>query len=123
MKGISLSVVGKDRTIEITEKAISNAKRLMEKEGASGQIVRVGVKGGGCSGLSYVLRFEEEEKINPLMDKVLENREVSFVIDKKSLIFLAGTVLDFEDGLNGQGFTFKNPNARQSCGCGESFSA
>ena len=123
MKGISLSVVGKDRTIEITEKAISNAKRLMEKEGASGQIVRVGVKGGGCSGLSYVLRFEEEEKINPLMDKVLENKEVSFVIDKKSLIFLAGTVLDFEDGLNGQGFTFKNPNARQSCGCGESFSA
>ena len=123
MKGISLSVVGKDRTIEITEKAISNAKRLMEKEGASGQIVRVGVKGGGCSGLSYVLRFEEEKKINPLMDKVLENKEVSFVIDKKSLIFLAGTVLDFEDGLNGQGFTFKNPNARQSCGCGESFSA
>ncbi len=123
MKGMSLSVVGKDRTIEITEKAISNAKRLMEKEGTSGQIVRVGVKGGGCSGLSYVLRFEEKEKINPLMDKVLENKEVFFVIDKKSLIFLAGTVLDFEDGLNGQGFTFKNPNARQSCGCGESFSA
>ena len=120
---MNLSVVDKDRTIEITEKAICNAKRLMEKEGGSGQIVRVGVKGGGCSGLSYVLRFEEKEKINLLMDKILGNKEVSFVIDKKSLIFLAGTVLDFEDGLNGQGFTFKNPNARQSCGCGESFSA
>tara|TARA_Y100000590_G_scaffold83555_1_gene93176 strand:+ start:238 stop:594 length:357 start_codon:yes stop_codon:yes gene_type:complete len=118
-----LSVVDKNRTIEITEKAVANAKRLMEKEGNLDQVVRVGVKGGGCSGLSYVLRFEDKEKTNPLIDQVLENNSVSFVIDKKSLIFLAGTVLDFEDGLNGQGFTFKNPNARQSCGCGESFSA
>jgi len=118
-----LRVAGRNKTIEVTDKAISNARRLMEKAGESDQVVRVGVKGGGCSGLSYVLRFEEKEKINPLIDQVLENKDVTFVIDKKSLIFLAGTVLDFEDGLTGQGFTFKNPNARQSCGCGESFSA
>ena len=118
-----MSVVDKHRTIEITEKAITNAKRLMEKEGNPDQIVRVGVKGGGCSGLSYVLRFEDKGKINSLMDQVIDTNKVCFVIDKKSLIFLSGTVLDFEDGLNGQGFTFKNPNARQSCGCGESLSA
>ena len=118
-----MSVVDKHRTIEITEKAVTNAKRLMEKEGNPDQIVRVGVKGGGCSGLSYVLRFEDKGKINPLMDQVIDTNKACFVIDKKSLIFLSGTVLDFEDGLNGQGFTFKNPNARQACGCGESFSA
>jgi len=123
LKGIIVSVVDKHRTIEITEKAVTNAKRLMEKEGNPDQIVRVGVKGGGCSGLSYVLRFEDKGKINSLMDQVIDTNKVCFVIDKKSLIFLSGTVLDFEDGLNGQGFTFKNPNARQSCGCGESFSA
>ena len=118
-----MKVAGGNKTIEVTDKAISNARRLMEKEGKSDHVVRVGVKGGGCSGLSYVLRFEEKEKINSLIDQVLETKDVSFVIDKKSLIFLAGTVLDFEDGLTGKGFIFKNPNARQSCGCGESFSA
>ncbi len=113
----------KKRSLEVTAKAVDNLNRFMEQEGKRGQVLRVGVKGGGCSGLSYVLQFEGEERINPLMDEVIEKDGVRVVVDKKSLLFLAGTTLDFEDGLMGQGFTFKNPNARQSCGCGESFSA
>lgn len=113
----------KKRTLEVTAKAVDNLNRFMEQEGKPGQALRVGVKGGGCSGLSYVLQFEGSERINPLMDEVIEKDGVRVVVDKKSLLFLAGTTLDYEDGLMGKGFTFKNPNARQSCGCGESFSA
>lgn len=118
------SVVDKDKkiTIEVTDKAVENIKRLQAEEGKEGTIVRVGVRGGGCSGLSYVLKFESGDKAG-LMDHVIEKDGARIVIDKKSLIFLAGTTLDFEDGLMGKGFTFKNPNARQTCGCGESFSA
>ena len=110
-------------SLEITDKAVDNMRRFMEKEGKQGHVLRVGVKGGGCSGLSYVLQFEGEERINPLMDEVFEKNGIRVVVDKKSLFFLAGTTLEYEDGLIGKGFTFKNPNARQSCGCGESFSA
>ena len=115
--------VAKKPSLEITDKAAENVNRFMEQEDKQGHVLRVGVKGGGCSGLSYVLQFEGEERINPLMDEVFEKSGVRVVVDRKSLLFLAGTTLDFEDGLMGKGFTFKNPNARQSCGCGESFSA
>ncbi|MDA0999157.1 MAG: iron-sulfur cluster assembly accessory protein [bacterium] len=118
------SVTDKEKklTIEVTDKAVENIKRLQEKEGKADTVVRVGVRGGGCSGLSYVLQFESAEKAG-LMDHVIEKDGARIVIDKKSLIFLAGTTLDFDDGLMGKGFTFKNPNAHQTCGCGESFSA
>ncbi|MEE9275837.1 MAG: iron-sulfur cluster assembly accessory protein [bacterium] len=112
----------KKRSIEVTDKAVVNIKRLMEKEGRPDAVVRVGVRGGGCSGLSYVLQFEGADRIG-IMDHVIERDGTRIVIDKKSLIYLAGTTLDFEDGLSGKGFTFKNPNAGQTCGCGESFSA
>ena len=82
--------------------------------------LRVGVKGGGCSGLSYVLGFDAEPKPN---DKKFEQHGVIIFVDPKSLFFLSGTELDFQDGLNGKGFVFNNPNAQKTCGCGSSFSA
>ncbi len=111
----------KKLSIEVTEKAVANVKRFMEGENKPSAIVRVGVRGGGCSGLSYVLQFEDEATIG-MMDQVIEKDGVRIVVDKKSMLYLAGTTLDYEDGLSGKGFTFKNPNARQACGCGESFS-
>ena len=112
----------KKLSIEVTDSAVVNVKRFMEKEGKPDLIVRVGVRGGGCSGLSYVLQFESADTVG-LMDHVIEKGGIRVVVDKKSMLYLAGTTLDYEDGLSGKGFTFKNPNARQSCGCGESFSA
>ncbi len=82
--------------------------------------LRVGVKGGGCSGLSYVLGFDGETKAS---DVVLEQHGVTIRIDPKSLFFISGTQLDYEDGLNGKGFVFNNPKATRTCGCGSSFSA
>jgi iron-sulfur cluster assembly protein len=110
-------------SLEVTDRAVAHMKRLMEKEQKAGSIVRVGVRGGGCSGLSYVLQFEGAERVNPMMDAVIEREGVRIVVDRKSALFLAGTTLDYEEGLMGKGFTFKNPNARQTCGCGSSFSA
>jgi len=81
--------------------------------------VRVGVKGGGCSGLSYQLAFDKESSDQ---DQVIEDNGMRIVVDKKSLLYLAGTSLEFSDGLNGKGFVFHNPNASRTCGCGESFS-
>ena len=81
--------------------------------------LRVGVKGGGCSGLTYVLDMVEEGSPD---DKVIEEHGVTIRIDKKSYIFLAGTTLDYSGGLNGKGFIFNNPNAKTTCGCGTSFS-
>ena len=107
-------------TIEITEKAAAKARSFAEKDGmAEGFGVKVAVKGGGCSGLQYVLAIEKAPGPD---DKVVEQHGVSVFIPKKSYVFLAGTVLDFSDGLNGKGFTFTNPNAKSVCGCGNSFS-
>ena len=80
--------------------------------------IRVGVKGGGCSGLMYDLDFDSEMREE---DKVFEDNGVKVVVDKKSFLYLAGTELDFSGGLNGKGFQFVNPNASRTCGCGESF--
>ena len=80
--------------------------------------LRVSVKGGGCSGLSYNLDFDDELKQG---DQVFENEGVKVICDLKSFLYLAGTQLDFSDGLNGKGFIFVNPNASRTCGCGESF--
>lgn len=106
--------------ITVSENAKNQAIRLMKDDNApEGSFIRVGVKGGGCSGLSYDLTFDY--KINE-GDKIFEDKGVKIVCDKKSILYLVGTELDFSGGLNGKGFIFKNPNANRTCGCGESFS-
>jgi iron-sulfur cluster assembly protein len=105
--------------IEITDRAVDEIKRLRDKEGVDAGGLRVGVKGGGCSGLSYNLGFESETRKG---DKVFEREAVKLYCDLKSYIYLNNTVLDFDDGLMGKGFVFMNPNAKKSCGCGDSFS-
>lgn len=105
--------------INITDIAKEKLGELREKEGHSvDHILRVSVKGGGCSGLMYDLGFDDA--IND-SDQVLEDNGMQILIDKKSVLYLAGTTLDFSDGLNGKGFQFVNPNASRTCGCGESF--
>jgi len=86
---------------------------------ASKDYVRVGVKSGGCSGLSYELDFDNKMTET---DKVFEDNDVRIIVDKKSFLYLVGTVLEYSGGLNGKGFVFNNPNAQRTCGCGESFS-
>lgn len=105
--------------IKVTESAKKQAIRLMEDEGQVDYFIRVGVKGGGCSGLMYELSFDNNIKDD---DKVMEDNDIKVVVDKKSFLYLVGTELDFSGGLNGKGFVFKNPNADRTCGCGESFS-
>ncbi len=105
--------------ITVTENAKNQAIRLMHEDGKDGYFIRVGVEGGGCSGLRYQLTFDNQETEN---DKVFEDNGIKVVVDKKSFLYLIGTTLDFSGGLNGKGFIFSNPNAERTCGCGESFS-
>ena len=105
--------------ITVTEQAKKQAIRLMEDEGKPGYFIRVGVQGGGCSGLMYQLTFDNEERAD---DKIFTDNGIKVVVDKKSFLYLIGTTLDFSGGLNGKGFIFLNPNAGRTCGCGESFS-
>lgn len=105
--------------ITVTDYAKSQALRLMEDEGKDGYFIRVGVQGGGCSGLMYQLTFDNEDKEG---DSSFEDNGVKVVVDNKSYLYLIGTTLDFSGGLNGKGFIFVNPNADRTCGCGESFS-
>ena len=105
--------------INVTLNAVDEVRRLIEKQGNKpGTGLRVGVQGGGCSGLSYRLGFGEERT----GDQVQEFGGVKVFIDPKSSLYLEGTTLDFVDGLEGRGFKFLNPQAKKSCGCGESFS-
>ena len=105
--------------IQITEGAARKIRTLMVKQGIDDGGLRVGVKGGGCSGLSYNLTFESQARTG---DKVFEREDVKLFCDLKSYIYLNGTVLDYDSGLMGKGFVFMNPNAKKSCGCGSSFS-
>lgn len=106
--------------IKVSDDAKTEVERLMnENKVAQDAFIRVGVKGGGCSGLSYQLDFDSTLTDN---DKLFEDKGVKIVCDKKSFLYLVGTELDFSGGLNGKGFVFKNPNATRTCGCGESFS-
>lgn len=105
--------------INITESAKNQALKLMADDGKTNHFIRVGVQGGGCSGLMYELDFDNSMKET---DKVFEVEGVKIVVDKKSFLYLVGTTLDFSGGLNGKGFVFVNPNADRTCGCGESFS-
>jgi iron-sulfur cluster assembly protein len=110
-----------ENTIYVSEKAKAKVKQLMLDAGVTDDpsyFLRVGVVGGGCSGLSYKLDFDNE--IKP-MDQVFEDNGVKIVTDLKSFLYLVNTELEFSDGLNGIGLYFNNPNASRSCGCGESF--
>lgn len=107
--------------INLTEKAAQEIHRLIESQNLPEDTgLRVGVRGGGCSGLTYALNFDTNHREN---DRVFNLHGVKVVVDSKSFLYLSGTTLDYTDGLNGSGFTFENPNAAQSCGCGSSFSA
>lgn len=105
--------------ISVTDKAKSKITELKNEEGYTpAHNVRVSVKGGGCSGLMYDLTFDDSIKDT---DQIFEDKNVKILVDKKSILYLAGTTLDFSEGLNGKGFQFINPNASRTCGCGESF--
>tara|TARA_R100001369_G_scaffold29172_4_gene52611 strand:- start:97253 stop:97582 length:330 start_codon:yes stop_codon:yes gene_type:complete len=107
--------------IKVSEDAKKRIAMLMTDEGynAVTDFVRVGVKSGGCSGLSYELKFDKSQQET---DKLFTDNDVQIVVDKKSVLYLAGTILEYSGGLNGKGFVFNNPNAQRTCGCGESFS-
>lgn len=105
--------------LEVTERALEEIRSIREKNDIPADYgLRVGVKGGGCSGLSYTLAFDAEKRDD---DKVLTFDNVQLYVDKKSLFYLMGCEVDYTDGLNGRGFTFTNPNATKTCGCGSSF--
>ena len=107
--------------IKVSESARKKIVSLMTEEGFDpvNDFVRVGVKSGGCSGLSYELKFDNH---TGEQDKVFADNDIKIAVEKKSFLYLAGTVLEFSGGLNGKGFVFNNPNANRTCGCGESFS-
>ncbi|WP_313373845.1 iron-sulfur cluster assembly accessory protein [Chishuiella sp.] len=106
--------------IKVSESAKSKINSLMQEDGSSIEesFVRVGVTSGGCSGLSYNLEFDKEQKPE---DKLFEDNGVRILVDKKSFLYLVGMTLEYSGGLNGKGFIFNNPNATRTCGCGESF--
>lgn len=108
--------------IQLSEKAVGEIKRIQQKN-EKNQVswLRMKVVGGGCSGMSYKMDFEQESPTE--QDETFEQDGIKVVVDKKSLLFLKGTTLEFSDGLNGKGFEFSNPNATKTCGCGSSFSA
>ncbi|MBB6681899.1 iron-sulfur cluster assembly accessory protein [Aequorivita sp. 609] len=107
--------------IKVSDNAKNKIAQLMAEDGfdIAKDFVRVGVKSGGCSGLSYELKFDHNLGEN---DKLFEEADVKIAVDKKSFLYLVGTTLEYSGGLNGKGFVFQNPNANRTCGCGESFS-
>ena len=114
-------MVTSDNSIYISDKAKEKVINLMQEKGIDNNpsyFLRVGVVGGGCSGLSYKMDFDNEQKPT---DQVFEHNGIKIVTDLKSFLYLVNTTLDFSDGLNGKGFYFSNPNASRTCGCGESF--
>ncbi|HEY3249583.1 MAG TPA: iron-sulfur cluster insertion protein ErpA [Ignavibacteria bacterium] len=105
--------------ITITEKAINEVKKIMaENNIPEDYSLRVGVKGGGCSGLSYTLGFDSDIKET---DKKMDREGIKIIVDWKSILYLSGTTIDYTDGLTGKGFVFNNPLAKKTCGCGSSF--
>ncbi|MCG3121560.1 MAG: Iron-sulfur cluster insertion protein ErpA [bacterium] len=106
--------------VTITPKAAAEIQKIIAQENSGELALRVGVQGGGCSGLSYFLSLDKDARPD---DKVFESSGVKVYLDSKSALYLEGTEVDFTDGLQGSGFTFKNPNAQRTCGCGHSFQA
>jgi iron-sulfur cluster assembly protein len=108
--------------IALTENAVKQVKRQMAKTGQEGKFLRLGVRGGGCSGLSYVIDFDDEA--DPEFDRTFTVGDLNVVVDRKSALYLQGTTLDYNiKNLMEGGFVFQNPNAVRSCGCGTSFTA
>ena len=105
------------REIEITAAAAAEIAKQRDKRGTPGAMIRIGVRGGGCTGFTYVFEWAEQARAT---DKVFSAHGVSIVVDPKSLVYLGGMQLDFVRGMMGHGFKFNNPNAKGSCGCGES---
>lgn len=107
--------------IQVSEQAKKKLISLMDDDGfdPTTDYVRVGVKSGGCSGLSYELKFDKTTDVD---DKIFESNGIRIAVNKKSFLYLVGTILEYSGGLNGKGFVFNNPNAQRTCGCGESFS-
>ncbi|MDB5229808.1 MAG: iron-sulfur cluster assembly accessory protein [Chitinophagaceae bacterium] len=104
--------------VKFSDSAIEEIKRLMNEESFDQKkMLRIGVKGGGCSGLSYVLGFDEQTD----EDATFEYKDLSFIMNKSHEMYLFGMLIDWQDGLNSRGFTFNNPNASSTCGCGTSF--
>ena len=116
---MAITMDGVELGVTISEKAAEKIRYFASKEGLEGDVgLRVAVKGGGCSGLTYDLKITDQELET---DKVVEQFGIKVMVDKKSFIYLVGTELEFSDGLNGKGFVFTNPNAKKTCGCGTSF--
>jgi iron-sulfur cluster assembly protein len=114
-----MSEVQTRNDITISEKAIKEIRKIMEENNFTPDVgLRIGVKGGGCSGLTYSMGFDPESREG---DSIMEQDDIKLYVDGKSLFYLMGTELDFTDGLDGKGFVFNNPNATKTCGCGESF--
>ena len=116
-----MNMIDTENAITISDKAKIKVVSLMEEGGfdpENGYFLRVGVAGGGCSGLTYKMDFDNNQKPS---DQVFEDKGIKIVCDLKSFLYLVNTELDFSDGLDGKGFQFKNPNASRTCGCGESF--
>jgi len=107
------------QTLTLTDQAVEQVRAIQERENLVDHVLRVSVVGGGCSGLSYRMGFVESPGPS---DRLLEKGGVRVAVDPKSFLYLKGTVIDFQDGLSGKGFTFSNPNAKRTCGCGSSFS-
>ncbi len=108
-----------EEAVILTERAARQVNKIRSEENIpDDQFLRVGVKGGGCSGMSYILGFDHKNDF----DDVLEREGIKVIVDKRHLIYLGGTVVDFRDGLDARGFTFDNPRAASTCGCGTSFS-
>jgi len=107
--------------IKVSDQAKVKAMQLMTEDGfdPAEDYIRVGVKSGGCSGLEYMLGFDNKQNET---DQIFEDNGIKIVVEKKSILYLAGTTLEYSGGLNGKGFIFNNPNASRTCGCGESFS-
>ena len=117
-----LAIASDGQIVTLTENAVKQVKRQMAKAGQEGKCLRLGVRGGGCSGLSYVIDFDDE--VDPEFDRTWTVGDLNVVVDRKSALFLKGTTLDYNiKNLMEGGFIFENPNAVRSCGCGTSFTA
>jgi iron-sulfur cluster assembly protein len=116
---MSSTKVESSETVVITSRAAQEIRKIKSDNNIpETHGLRLGIKGGGCSGMSYILAFDERPRQG---DAILEQEGLTVFVDPKSLFYLSGTTLDFSDGLNGRGFVFNNPNAVRTCGCGQSF--
>jgi len=107
-----------DSPLQFSSQAVAEIRRLMDEPGfQKNHFLRIGVKGGGCSGLSYILGFDEKKEV----DEIFESGGLSFIMNPSHGIYLNGMYIHWEDGLNARGFSFSNPNASKTCGCGTSF--